>query len=478
MQRQDSCADQERDVRAALARLDIDTTHIFVINDEAESGTKTDREKFEQLKAMVANDEVYILAVDDQSRLSRADNVSGFIQDLVYHGGRFISTGEGIDTNQKGWELRVKVMELHNSHTIRELGHRVRRGQEGRVRDDGSAGDYPYGYESFYLDANWQEQLAARGPKPKKGVRICEADARWVRQIFAWFVGRVWSIAGIARELTRQGAPRGHQATTRGWTHTQVRRILANPKYVGEWAWGATTTIRNSNGKKKQVPVPEGQVVTRQRPKLQIVEPEVFAKAQSRLRELQATFGPTPGARKAHPSTVYPQSVCGGLIYCGVCGSRLWYKRGAGKPALGCPNHRKGLCTMSTLVPMEAAEQALLRFLQELVTSDPSFLLEAIAVMRQKIHETARLVPESLEVDRKCLEKTQSEINNLVGLLADGTFDSPAIKERLQRTEQEAAERRRKIEEAERILAIPVSLPDDAWIQEQLQDLPAVLKNL
>ena len=60
------------------------------------------------------------MAVDDQSRLSRADNVFGFIQDLVYHGGRFISTGEGIDTAQNGWELRVKVMELHNSHTIRE----------------------------------------------------------------------------------------------------------------------------------------------------------------------------------------------------------------------------------------------------------------------------------------------------------------------------------------------------------------------
>ncbi|MBL8794790.1 MAG: hypothetical protein JNM56_12855, partial [Planctomycetia bacterium] len=68
-------------------------------------------------------------------------------------------------------------MGLHNSHTIRELGHRVRRGQEGRVRVDGSAGDFPHGYESHYLDANSQAQRAARGPKPKKGVRICEAEA-------------------------------------------------------------------------------------------------------------------------------------------------------------------------------------------------------------------------------------------------------------------------------------------------------------
>ncbi|MBL8794789.1 MAG: recombinase family protein [Planctomycetia bacterium] len=102
MRRQDSSADQERDVRAVLARTGIDTSGAVVVADEAESGTKADREKFELLKAMVGRDEVGILAVDDQSRLSRADNVFGFIQDPVYHGGRLISTGEGIDTVQKG----------------------------------------------------------------------------------------------------------------------------------------------------------------------------------------------------------------------------------------------------------------------------------------------------------------------------------------------------------------------------------------
>src|SRR5262245_62661882 len=91
-QRPESCADQERGVRAALARLGIDATDAVVIYDEAESGTKTEREMFCRVEAMVLQDEVSILAVDDQSRLSRADNVSDFIKDLVYHGGRFLST--------------------------------------------------------------------------------------------------------------------------------------------------------------------------------------------------------------------------------------------------------------------------------------------------------------------------------------------------------------------------------------------------
>ena len=91
-------------------------------------------------------------------------------------------------------------MGLHNSHTIRELGHRVRRGQEGRVRDDGSAGDFLHGYEAHYTDSNWQEMLAKRGPKPKKNIRIFEDEAQWVRQIFTWFVIEMWSIMAIARE--------------------------------------------------------------------------------------------------------------------------------------------------------------------------------------------------------------------------------------------------------------------------------------
>ncbi len=113
------------------------------IHDVAESGTKTFRPEAERLDEMSKNGEIEILAVDDQARFTRADNAYSMITDLVYREGRFISTGEGIDTDQPGWELRIKVMELHNSTTIRELGRRVRRGQRGRLLAKLTAGDYP-----------------------------------------------------------------------------------------------------------------------------------------------------------------------------------------------------------------------------------------------------------------------------------------------------------------------------------------------
>ena len=205
MQSPKSCPDQEREVRAALTKMGIDHSDAVVIHDEAESGTRVLRDEFARLTEMIAGKEIRILAVDDQSRLTRADNAFAFITDLVYSGGRFISTGEGIDTTQQGWELRVKVMELHNSTTILELGRRVRRGQLGRVLSGLSAGDFPFGFEAYYLHPE-QVREDRRGPKPEKGVRIDEVAARWVRQIFAWFVAQ-WSIGAIARELNRLGPP-------------------------------------------------------------------------------------------------------------------------------------------------------------------------------------------------------------------------------------------------------------------------------
>lgn len=107
MQRAESCEDQEREVRKGLDRLAIDHSSALALRDEAQSGTTEAREAYDQIVQRIRNGEKMVLAVDDQSRLSRGDNVKGLIRDLVFAGGRFVSTGEGIDTEQAGWELRV-----------------------------------------------------------------------------------------------------------------------------------------------------------------------------------------------------------------------------------------------------------------------------------------------------------------------------------------------------------------------------------
>jgi DNA invertase Pin-like site-specific DNA recombinase len=477
MQRSDSCEDQEREVREALQHRGIDTRDALLLQDRAESGTRSDRDAFTTLTGMIERGEVQILAVDDQARLSRADNAAAFIGDLVYNGGRFISTGEGIDTDEEGWHLRVKIMEVHNSHTIRELARRVHRGQKGRVLEDGSAGDQPYGYESFFLDPQ-AVATGTRGPKPKKGLRICEDEAAWVRQVFTWFVDGM-AIAAIARELTRMKAPKGNRASTTEWHHSQVRRMLCNQKYIGSWSWGTTKVVRNSQGKKKQAAVPRDQHVVRDRQELRIVDQETWEAAQRRLGELHEAFGSKDGQKRRGPRThhtaMYPASLLGGLVKCRACGSRMHIQGTGARAYMLCPAHSKGTCGMAGHVRIPKAEDALLQFVADLLTVWPSWLEEATAAMRAAIEDAAQKLPESLKADEsRLLESEQSIkslIHQLVKLSSEGLPDSPAMRRELTDTEAQAAELRARVLEGRKFHAAAVTMPADNWIKEQLGNL-------
>lgn len=479
LQSNKSCKDQEREVREALTRMGIDHSKAIVIYDEAESGTKVFRDEYARLKAMMECGQIGILAVDDQSRLSRADNTFAFITDLVYSGGRFISTGEGIDTEQTGWELRVKVMELHNSTTIRELGRRVRRGQLGRILGQLSAGDYCYGYESYLVNPN--QAAESRGPKPERGLRIKEDEAKWVRKIFMWFnAGR--SIAWIAEELTRQNAPSGRRRRSNRWRQRHVRKILENEKYIGIWRWGKTRTIRNSQGKKKQIPVPKEQQVVVERPELRIIEDAVWEVAQKGIAALKSIYGKKPGQThrgpKVHHTALYPNGLLAGLVRCSKCGTRLWQARSGKRVYLACPNRGRenDSCQLTTWMPLEKAESEVLNFLANLFVSWPEWIAEALAAMRRFIEEVAHRVPEEVAGDERRLREVETQIANLVNALADGRIESQAVRDRLDEAEREALRLRRKLDDARKLLSAPVELPNDAWIQQQFADLASVIR--
>ena len=114
-----------------------------------------------------------------------------------------------------------------------------------------------------------------------------------------------------------------------------MHRLLSNPKYIGEWPWGTTRTIRSSEGKTKQIPVPPEQQIIRQRPELRIVDQGTWEKAQRRLTELENIYGQKPGHKprgaKPHHTEIYPKSLLGGLLFCQTCGSRLWIQCGGNR---------------------------------------------------------------------------------------------------------------------------------------------------
>jgi hypothetical protein len=96
-QRPESCEDQIRTTRRGLPKYGVDPTDAIEIKDDAISGTKTSRTGFRRLLDLLREGKVKILAVDQQSRLTRGDNATTFIQDIVYAGGPFIATEQGLD---------------------------------------------------------------------------------------------------------------------------------------------------------------------------------------------------------------------------------------------------------------------------------------------------------------------------------------------------------------------------------------------
>jgi hypothetical protein len=255
---------------------------------------------------------------------------------------------------------------------------------------------------------------------------------------------------------------------------------VANEKYTGIWRWGQTTTLRNSKGKTRQQPVPAGQGVTHQRPDLRIIEQVIWDKAQRRLRELKELFGQKVGQKprgpKVHHLQIYPGSLLGGLLFCGLCIRRLWYHRSGPRHYFGCPNRGcgDGACKMTTTISVVKAEKAILDFLGSILLPWPAWVAKALAAMRRVIQETATRIPAEITADEKRLAQLEKQMENWADSLAE--VRSQTVANRLAAAEVEAADLRKRIDHARQMLAVPVEMPDDAWVAAQLKDLASLIR--
>jgi hypothetical protein len=346
------------------------------------------------------------------------------------------------------------------------------------VLDDGSAGDFCFGYRSYYLDPDWQN-ASRRGPKPKKGIRIYDPEAEVVRQVFKQFIaGR--SISQIAGDLNAHGVDKGHRASRPGWHHEQVRRMLSNRKYVGCWTWGKTRTTRNSAGKKKQVSVAKEEIIERERPELRIIDNETWRLAQERLAILNRIYGRRENQQKRGPrphyTETYPHSLLGGLLFCGTCGARLVHQQGGSGVYYGCPQHRKRLCAQTIRVPRARAEEALLSFLQDERRRSPEWLPCVLNSMRMRLKELSERMPSEIETRSSERAKLEREIENLTTAIAESGSRNGALTAALNEREARLETVLQELDEAQRAVATEKALPDEAWFREQLNRLADLLR--
>lgn len=480
LQRTESCADQQRKVREGLDRLGVEHAGALVLEDHAESGTNETRPSYTKLRRMIRGGEVAVLAVDDQSRLSRSDQVKGVIDDLVYADGRFISTGEGIDTREQGWELKVGLMGLHHATSNRETARRVRRGQEGRVLDgDGSAGDFPFGYRSEYVDPNWQ-QMMERRVKPKKRVVIDPVASEVVRRVFQLFAHERLSMSEIARRFNREGVVTGSRVSTSRWRASTLTCILHNRKYIGEWSWGRTEVRRNAEGKKRQVAVDTAvkKPVCVNRPNLRIIDDELWHATQVRLAEGHQRFGARPGQKKrgsrVHPRDLYPATPLSGLIHCAKCGSVMIMRGSRTKRYLHCPGHTRGTCDVRISVPYDAAYAALTGVVHDLLHSSPEEIGAMVEAFRKTLDQLK--VTDHVAADRQQIPKLEAKLSRLVDALADGQGESTTIRSKITQIETELNALQLRVQDGDALETLALELPEESWFRDQLTGIGKMLE--
>ncbi len=484
LQSKASCEDQVRQVREALTRLGIDHSNALVLADEAISGTKADRPNFQRLLAMIEREEVSILAVDEQSRLTRGFDATKIIQDLQFRGGRFISITDSVDSSNSSWKMIAGFKQIANNAVVDETAARVRRGQKGNLIQDQSAGDNPFGYEAYYLDPEAALRIG-NGPKPKKGVRINEVDAQIVREIFRRFISGE-SMSAIARDLTSRKTPRGNRVKDTRWSHAQVHRILENSKYVGEWVWGRTKTIRNGGGKTRQAKTPREDWFKADRPHLRIVDQSTWEVAQAKLKSMHDRYGYKEGQRKRgpaiHHSVDYPTGLLNGLLYC-MCGARMHVhaklRIGDNEPEkyFECPvqNKDRGSCTMASHVPADKAEQAVMETILARLTSYQDWQTVVLDQMKAKIQANSRAAGSTVTSLQHRQKETKRKLDNLFDAITEGNLTGQSAKARVAELETELDSINSALEKQNQLLSKPLELPDENWIAMRFQELSTLL---
>src|SRR3954471_20325456 len=174
----------------------------------------------------------------------------------------------------------------------------------------------PYGY-----------RLDPERPRDPAGVRLDEAAAAVVRDLFAWFVDEGASVSELARRLRHLGiaSPFGLGS----WCLSAVRRVLTNPVYLGqvfgnrlrarpvERRRSALRPAGRSEGSRR-VTDPAEWIAVATVPA--IVDREQFERAQERLAYHQ---------RMAQRNNRMHQYLLRGLVSCGHCrracaGRHVW----------------------------------------------------------------------------------------------------------------------------------------------------------
>ncbi len=403
-----------RTCKEKAAELALTVGENLIFSDDAQSGRLRRRACYQALIQAMRDGRVKSLIVMATSRLNRKQHqtLSLIAEQIEPRKIRFIEIARGIDSvaNPKQWKLLLSVLSMVDELQAGMYIDHIRAGHEGLLAQAMVYGTMAFGYRGEPIKG----AFTPRG-KQQRLLMIDEEQAVWVKRIFGWFLQDRLGIYEIVRRLNDMGAPPPPRSISGKWTYTAMSRLLRNPRYRGQFDYGATESIwQELPDYNRQVPTEQPRK-TMQFEYLRIIDDATWYAAQE-LREKQAR---RPKTRNTKPSKNAPPPVLNGLLVCGHCGRRLVSAGGYGKRA-HCPDCREWPDGLFTQVNKRAATRALCKKLVELVRADEDLVASVIATFER--HAAGIQQPDTAVLDR--IERDLKAIEQKIAFILDAPGDT------------------------------------------------------
>ena len=385
----------------------------WCFKDDGFSGAYLNRPELERLRDLSAEGQIETLLIYSPDRLSRKYAYQVLLIEEFNRVGVEVVFIKSPKATTPEEELLLQFQGMIAEYERAQIVERSRRGKkhQAKLGNVNVLGRAPYGY--WYIKKTEHSNAI---------YEIVEERAEIIRQIFQAYTQEGKSILGIARWLNQRGI-----ATSTGkgkWMPRTIQRILRNPAYKGQAAFGRHEYIRDFKGRRgRWRGKPAKGPLTRLRPQNEwihipvpaIISTDVFELAQERLQKNKHF------AKRNTKVTTLLQS----LLVCASCGYAIYRVSGPKTSVKGGKLHyyrcsrserwRMGVDKVCSNRPIRQD------YLDELVWSEVMKLLGNPELVRAEIDRRAQQTQQSspIQVRKDILIKDQIRVKKGMDRLLD-----------------------------------------------------------
>ena len=328
--------------------------HEFI--DEGYSRDDLVRPGLDRLRDLVAVGDVDRVFIQSPDRLASGARLMLLVEEFQEHGCTVVFLRGSVDDTPEG-KMLLGMQGLFADYERTKIAERTRRGKLYWARRGALVGGHaPYGYH-----------FVRRTDDARASLKVDEARAPIVREMYRWLADEHMSTRAIARRLTAEGV-----ATSRGavqWQPTAVDRIVRNPTYRGVFYYQRARSVapsRRLTADRYKQRRKTGREARPQRDWIAIPVPAIVSEALWDAAQQQLHQNSLHSLRnnKRHPYLLR------GLIRCPRCGGvyhgyakkdRRWYRCARTDATVSSTGQR---CSPGS-IPAEAVEDAVWRAVTE-----------------------------------------------------------------------------------------------------------------